>query len=65
MSLVRINDRIPKLAATLLSLDRRSLDAIHLASATRLGTDLGDIETDDERLAPAAQSTGYTASSSH
>ena len=36
----------------------RSLDAIHLASAQALGTDLGGIVTYDDRVADAARAAG-------
>jgi len=63
VDLVRVNDRVLNLAGTLLPLELRSLDAIHLATATRLGTDLGDIVTYDDRMAAAARSMGYKVSS--
>jgi predicted nucleic acid-binding protein len=63
VDLVRLNDRVLNLAGALLPLELRSLDAIHLATATRLGTDLGDIVTYDDRMAAAATSMGYRVSS--
>jgi predicted nucleic acid-binding protein len=62
VDLVRVNDRVLNMASTLLPLEVRSLDAIHLATASRLGTDLGDIVTYDERMATAARSMGYRVS---
>jgi predicted nucleic acid-binding protein len=47
----------------LLPLELRSLDAIHLATASLLGADLGEIVTYDERMAAAAQSMGFRVSS--
>ncbi len=46
-------------AAVLLPSDLRSLEAIHLATARRLGSDLGAIITYDERMAEAAMHLGY------
>jgi len=63
VDLVRVNDRVLNLAATLLPLELRSLDAIHLATATRLGSDLSDVVTYDERMVAAARSMGYRVSS--
>ena len=63
VDLVRVSDRVLNLAGALLPLELRSLDAIHLATATRLGADLGDIVTYDERMATAARSMGYKVSS--
>jgi predicted nucleic acid-binding protein len=63
VDLVRVNDRVLNLASTLLPLELRSLDAIHLATASLLGADLGEIVTYDERMAAAAQSMGFRVSS--
>jgi predicted nucleic acid-binding protein len=63
VDLVRVNDRVLDWAGTLLPLELRSLDAIHLAIAKRLGADLGDIVTYDENLAVAARSIGCRVSS--
>lgn len=63
VDLVRVNDRVLNLAGTLVPLELRSLDAIHLATATRLGADLSDIVTYDDRMASAARSMGYKVSS--
>jgi predicted nucleic acid-binding protein len=62
VDLVHVNHRVLNLASTLLPLEVRSLDAIHLATANRLGADLGDIVTYDERMAAAARSMGYRVS---
>jgi predicted nucleic acid-binding protein len=40
----------------------RSLDAIHLATARRLGAELADLVTYDERMAAAARTMGYRVS---
>ncbi|HXT35897.1 MAG TPA: type II toxin-antitoxin system VapC family toxin [Chloroflexota bacterium] len=58
VDLVRVNDRILNLAGSLLPVELRSLDAIHLATARRLGADLSEIITYDERMAAAARSMG-------
>ena len=63
VDLVRVNDRVLNLAGMLLPLELRSLDAIHLATATRLGADLSDIVTYDDRMAAAARAIGYRVSS--
>jgi predicted nucleic acid-binding protein len=59
IDLVRVNDRILNLGGSLLPGELRSLDAIHLATAARLGSDLGEIITYDERMATAARSMGH------
>lgn len=43
----------------------RSLDAIHLATARLLGTDLDALITYDDRLATAAHDAGITVESPH
>jgi predicted nucleic acid-binding protein len=63
IDLVRVNDRILNVAGTLAPNELRSLDAIHLATAQRLGSDLGELVTYDDRLAAAAQAMGYRVSS--
>src|SRR6266540_2477060 len=54
VELLRINDRVLDAAGQLAPADLRSLDAIHLASAEQLGSDLRGFVTYDERLAMAA-----------
>ena len=58
IDVVRLNDRILNAAGTMLPADLRSLDAIHLATAHVVGSDLGRICTYDERLAAAAKASG-------
>jgi len=58
VDLLRVNDRVLDAAGLLAPADLRSLDAIHLASAEQLGTDLGNFVTYDERLATAAAGRG-------
>ena len=62
VDLVRINDRVLDLAGSLLPLDLRSLDAIHLATAERLGDDLGGLVTYDQRMAAVASDRGHRVS---
>jgi predicted nucleic acid-binding protein len=59
LDLVRLNDRILSAAGVLSPLELRSLDAIHLATAHRLGRDLSSLVTYDTRMAQAAQTLGY------
>jgi predicted nucleic acid-binding protein len=59
VDLVRVNDGVLNLAGSLVPAELRSLDAIHLATAARLGIDLGEIVTYDERMTVAARSMGY------
>lgn len=58
LELVRINNEILDDAATMHPLEVRTLDAIHLATAARLGEDLGVLVTYDERMATAAKDAG-------
>jgi uncharacterized protein len=62
IDLVRVNEGILNLAGSLPPATLRSLDAIHLATATRLGIDLGEIVTYDNRMTIAARSMGYRVS---
>ena len=63
LDLVRVNDQVLGGAGLLLPMELRSLDAIHLATAARLGRDLGEIVTYDQRMALAAQQMGHKVSS--
>ncbi len=58
VDLIRVNDRILNAAATLLPVEVRSLDAIHLATAQQLEADLGRVVTYDERMLNAATQLG-------
>ena len=58
IGILRINDRVLDAAGVLMPLDLRSFDAIHLASAEQLGSELGSFVTYDERLAGAAAGRG-------
>jgi predicted nucleic acid-binding protein len=61
--LVRLNDRVLDRAGEMAPDTLRSLDAIHLATAERLGSDLGGLVTYDDRLAHAARRLGLRVSS--
>ena len=63
VDLVRVNDAILGQASTMLPVELRSLDAIHIATAGRIGADLAEIVTYDQRMAAAARSMGYKVSS--
>jgi predicted nucleic acid-binding protein len=58
VDLLRVSNRVLDSAGMLAAPDLRSLDAIHLASAEQLGSDLAGLVTYDERLARAAVSRG-------
>ena len=60
VELVRVNDRVLDDAGGLLPPHLRSLDAIHLATAQRLGADLAAVVTYDERMAKAAEAIGLS-----
>jgi predicted nucleic acid-binding protein len=59
LDLVRVNDRILNSAGVLLPPDLRSLDAIHLATARDLGSELAALVTYDDRMVAAAKRLGY------
>jgi hypothetical protein len=59
VDLLRVSDRVLDAAGSLAPADLRSLDAIHLASAEQLGSDLRAFVTYDERLALAATGRGF------
>lgn len=58
LELIRISDRILALAGSLLPAELRTLDAVHLATAQQLGSDLARIVSYDERMRTAATSIG-------
>ena len=62
VDLVRLNDRVLNLAGSLLPAELRSLDSIHLATAARLGRELSELITYDERMAVVARSLGHRVS---
>jgi predicted nucleic acid-binding protein len=59
LDLVRVNDRILNAAGARRPPALRSLDAIHLATASELGDELGALVTYDDRMADAARQAGY------
>lgn len=58
LDLVRVDDRVLDLAGRLAPVELRTLDAIHLATAQRLGVDLGKLCTYDGRMRDAAEELG-------
>lgn len=58
IDLIRVNDTVLRGAGSLLPEDIRTLDAIHLATAQQLGTDLARIVTYDTRMQAAAEALG-------
>lgn len=60
VDVIRINDRVLRAAGFLLPTDLRSLDAIHLATASSLGDDLSSVCTYDGRMGGAARGLGLT-----
>jgi predicted nucleic acid-binding protein len=63
IDLIRVSDRVLSVAGGLLPADLRSLDAIHLATAQQLGSDLSRIVTYDERMSAAAATLGLAVMS--
>jgi uncharacterized protein len=59
LDLVRVNDRILNSAGVLLPPELRALDAIHLATARDLGSELAALVTYDDRMVAAAKRLGY------
>lgn len=58
VDLVRVNDRVLNAAGALLPIEVRSLDAIHLATAQLLGSDVHHLVTYDDRMAESARLLG-------
>jgi uncharacterized protein len=58
VELIRLNNRVLDAAGVLRPEDVRSLDAIHLATAQQLGSDLGRLVAYDERMLEAANTLG-------
>lgn len=63
LRLVRLDDTLLDRAGDLGPTELRSLDAIHLAAALAIGSDLGALFTYDERLQQAAVSQGINVES--
>ncbi len=58
IEVLRVSDRVLNAAGALLPVQLRSLDAIHLATARQLGTELARVVTYDERMAATARTLG-------
>jgi uncharacterized protein len=58
LELIRVSDRLLTAAGSLLPVELRTLDAIHVATAQQLGSDLARVVTYDERMRAAAQAVG-------
>lgn len=65
LDLIRVNDRVLNAAGILAPIKLRSLDAIHLATAEQLGSDLGALVTYDDRMAAAARQLGHGVAAPH
>lgn len=63
LELLRVNDRVLDDAGSLEPASLRPLDAIHLATARQLGSDLRVLITYDVRMADAARELGMTVES--
>ncbi len=63
VELIRVNDRILNTAGLLQPPDLGSLDAIHLATARELGSDLSQVISYDERMVEAAKGLGLKTAS--
>lgn len=63
LELVRVSDRILNAAGTLSPTELRSLDAVHLATALELGSDVRQLVTYDLRMAEAATTLGLRVAS--
>ena len=63
IDLARVNDRVLNAAGSLLPIELRSLDAIHLATALQLGEVVRQLVTYDERMADAARALGLRTAS--
>ncbi|BBZ12107.1 type II toxin-antitoxin system VapC family toxin [Mycobacterium branderi] len=59
LDLIRVDNRVLDLAGALLPSELRSLDAIHMATAQRLGNDLREVVTYDVRMTEAAELLGF------
>jgi predicted nucleic acid-binding protein len=58
IDLIRVSDAVLRAAGSLLPEDMRTLDAIHLVTAQRLGEDLAQVVTYDARMKTAADTLG-------
>ncbi len=60
VALIDVSRELLEQAGALASPDLRSLDAIHVAAASSLGDDFGELVTYDPRMAAAAQAQGLS-----
>jgi predicted nucleic acid-binding protein len=60
LDLIRVSDRILAEAATLMPVNLRSLDAIHIATMRQLGPSITRVLTYDVRMANAVGAVGLT-----
>ena len=60
LEVVRVNDEILKTAGSMLPVELRSLDAIHLATAVSIGADLARVCTYGDRMISSAKALGLT-----
>lgn len=65
VELIRVNDRVLNAAGVLRPHDVRSLDAIHLATALQLDSDLDRLVTYDEKMLEAAGALGLRTHAPH
>ncbi len=63
MRLIRLDEPLLDRAGDLDPRELRSLDAVHLAAALTVGSDLGVLITYDERLGEAARERGLAVGS--
>lgn len=63
IELIRVSSEVLASAGRLEPVSLRSLDAIHLATASLLGDTLGGVVTYDERMSSAVESYGWSAHS--
>lgn len=62
LELIRVGDRVLNSAGRMLPPELRSLDAVHLATAQGLGSDLSHVVSYDERMLGAAKLLGMRTS---
>jgi predicted nucleic acid-binding protein len=63
MRLIRLDEPLLDRASELEPREMRSLDAVHLAAALTIGSELGVLVTYDQRLGDAARDRGISVSS--
>ncbi|HEX9645332.1 MAG TPA: type II toxin-antitoxin system VapC family toxin [Acidimicrobiia bacterium] len=62
IDLIRINDRVLTMAGTMQPNDMRTLDAVHLATASLLGDSLSRVVCYDDRMTRGAEALGWAVS---